>query len=85
MSGFSQTPAQKRAMEKLLQDAAASVQTDANAKVQNIIRDVDDAFRGRPVGEVQRELERRLIAMGARPGRDLPQYAQAISDGTLER
>lgn len=84
-SGFSQSPAQKRAMEKIMQDAAAKLQPQANATAQDVIRDVDDAMRGRPVGEVQKELEIRLTRLGVRPSPGLANYAQAISEGTLKR
>lgn len=84
-SGFSQTPAQKRAMEKLMQEAAAKVQPQANAMGQDVIRAVDDAMRGRPVEEVHAELKRRLIAKNVRPSPGLREYAVAISEGTLKR
>lgn len=84
-SGFSQTLAQKRAMEKVMQEAAAKLQPRADKTVQDVVRDVDDAMRGRPVHEVQKELEMRLMRLGARPSPGLAEYAQAISEGTLKR
>ena len=85
LSGFSQSPAQKRAMEKLLQDAAAQLQPQANAIAQDVVKSVDDAMRGRPVEEVFAELKRRMIAKGLRPSAGLRVAAVAISEGTLKR
>ncbi|WP_437582718.1 hypothetical protein ACSAGD_10650 [Paramicrobacterium sp. CJ85] len=83
--GVSQSPAQKRAMEKIMQDAARKLQPQANATVQDVIRGVDDSMRGQPVADVQKELERRLVRLGMRPSPGLAEYAQAISDGDLKR
>lgn len=83
--GFSQSPAQKRAMEKLLQDAAAQMQPQVNAVAQDVVKAVDDAMRGRPAEEVHAELKRRMMARGLRPSPGLREYAVAISEGTLKR
>lgn len=81
----SQSPAQKRAMEKAFQNAAAKMQPHATAKGQGILCDVDDAMRGRPVEEVHAELKRRLMAANMRPSPGLREHAIAISEGTLKR
>lgn len=83
--GFSQTPAQKRAMEKMVKDAAAKAQPRANALGQRVVASVDDVMRGHPVEEVYAELKRRMIAKGLRPSAGLRVAAVAISEGTLKR
>lgn len=72
------------AVRDLERKATSALQDQANAAVQQIIREVDRSMKGEPADAVEAELVRRLKATGVTPnsGR-VREFAVAISEGTL--
>lgn len=77
--------ARKRASEKALREARSKVRAHAIAGAGEVIREVDDAMRGRPTPAVLAELERRLVPLGLQSSPTVAEYARAISEGRLKR
>jgi hypothetical protein len=78
-------PHRKPAPAQALHEARKKVRAQAIASAKEVIYEVDDAMRGRPMPAVLAELERRLVPLGLQSSPTVAEYARAISEGRLRR
>jgi hypothetical protein len=74
-----------RALRQLQRDVVKQLETNANAELQAVVREVRHELTGQPVDVVHSELDARLRRRipGLEPNEQLREVAQAISDGEL--